>query len=331
MKRAFFVFLAVLSVMSLCLVPALAEAAETPDEAAAVAFNHRVYVANRLDTLFSSHESVAYSFTYPLNPENPWFVWETSDSMYQEWGTNGAQLDRDRIVYNMSCDAETGALSSACGVNFDPDYDPFYSYVRETEEAFFDAAHDHVTRIDEQDGLIHTVSEFDETLSQQYVENELGMEYAGQTIRTELFLDPETYELVKSVETMLQDGEETVVCVLVAEYDTPEPLTCRTLRAPFERASENTMTMTYVIDPGTDHEIKRELTVPTNTEASQMFGEAPVVYFNDADCKTLSHWDRMSDRTFYIFTNPDEALTAEFQELYEKVIQELQSFPRKEG
>jgi hypothetical protein len=39
----------------------------------------------------------------------------------------------------------------------------------------------------------------------------------------------------------------------------------------------------------------------------------------------------MSDRTFYIFTNPDEALTAEFQELYEKVIQELQSFPRKEG
>jgi hypothetical protein len=55
------------------------------------------------------------------------------------------------------------------------------------------------------------------------------------------------------------------------------------------------------------------------------------VYFNDADCKTLSHWDRMGDQTFCIFTNPDEALTAEFRALYEKGIQELQSFPGKEG
>ena len=33
----------------------------------------------------------------------------------------------------------------------------------------------------------------------------------------------------------------------------------------------------------------------------------------------------MSNRTFYIFTNPDEALTVKFQTLYDKVIQELQS------
>ena len=52
--------------------------------------------------------------------------------------------------------------------------------------------------------------------------------------------------------------------------------------------------------------------------------------FNDAECETLSHWDRMSDRTFYIFTNPDEALTAKFQTMYEKVIQELSSPGRRD-
>ena len=324
MKKSWIVALAVLTALSLCAAGAFAEAAQAPNEADAVEFNHKVYEANQLDALFGRHESVAYTFTFPLDPENPWFVWETSDRVYQEWGANGARLDRDRIVYSMSCDAETGALDAGCGVDYDPDYDPFYSFVWQTEEAFFDPEHDHVTRIDEQDGVIHTVSEFDETLSRQYIENELGMEYAGQTVRTELFLDAETCELLKSVETMVQDGEETVACVLAAEYDTPEPLACRTLRAPFERASENMMTMTFVIDPGADHEIKREITVPANTEASQMFGEAPIVYFNDADCETLSHWDRMSDRSFYIFTDPDEELTAKFQTLYDKVIQEMQ-------
>lgn len=325
MKKLLFIVFCVLMALPLCLVPAFAEAVDTQIGAADVEFNHKVYVANQLDVLFSRYESVAYTLTYPLNPENSWFVWEMSDRVYQEWGTNYSQLDRDRIVYSMSRDTETGALSTGCGVNYDPDYDPFYVVVSETSEEFFDDEHDHFTRIDEQDGLIHSVSEFDEMLSRRYVENELEMEYAGQTIRIEFFLKPETYEVVKTIETMIQDGEETVVCVIEAAYDTPEPFACRVLRAGFERASENMMTITYVIDADTDHEIKRELTVPTNTEASQMFGDVSLVYFNDAECETLSHWDRMSDRTFYIFTNPDEALTVKFQTLYDKVIQELQS------
>lgn len=323
MKKRFVIALCVL--MALCLIPALAESVKAPDEAATVEFNHKVYVANQLDALCSRYESVAYSFTYPLNPENSWFVWEMNDRVYQEWGTNYSRLDRDRIVYSMSRDAETGTLSVGCGVYYDLDYDPFYSIVSETAEAFFDDGHDHVVWIDEQDGLVHSVSEFDETLSRRYIEDELEMEYAGQIIRTEFFLNPETYEVVKIIETMKQDGEETVVCVIEAAYDTPEPFACRVLRAGFERTSENTMVITYVIDAGTDHEIKRELTVPTNTEASQMFGEAPVVYFNDAECETLSHWDRMTDRAFYIFTNPDETLTVKFQTLYDKVVQEMQS------
>ena len=198
MKRVFILALVVLMALSMCSVSAFADAAEEPDEAAAIAFNHKIYEANRLDTLFGRHESLTFSFVYPEEPGRTWFVWETSDCMYQEWGTQAAQLDRDRVVYAMNCDEKTGAVSVHCGVNVEPDYNPFYSFVRETEEAFFDPAHDHVTRIWEEDGAIHGASQFDETLSRDFVENELGLEYTGQTIRTEITLDAETYEILKN-------------------------------------------------------------------------------------------------------------------------------------
>ena len=200
MKRVFILALVVLMALSMCSVSAFADAAEEPDEAAAIEFNHKIYEANRLDTLFGRHESLTFSFVYPEEPGRTWFVWETSDCMYQEWGTQAAQLDRDRVVYAMNCDEETGAVSVHCGVNVEPDYNPFYSFVQETEEAFFDPAHDHVTRIWEEDGAIHGTSQFDETLSRDFVENELELEYTGQTIRTEIAVDAETYELLKSVE-----------------------------------------------------------------------------------------------------------------------------------
>ena len=325
MKRVFILALAVLMVLSVCSVSAFADAAEEPDEAAAIEFNHKVFEANRLDTLFGRHESLTFSFVYPEEPGRTWFVWETSDCMYQEWGTQAAQLDRDRVVYAMNCDEETGAVSVHCGVNVEPDYNPFYSFVRETEEAFFDPAHDHVTRIWEEDGAIHGASQFDETLSRDFVENELGLEYTGQTIRTELTLDAETYELLKSVETMVQDGKETVVCVIDMEYDMPEPLACRTLRAPFERNTENAMTVNYFVDAGSDHAFSRTLTLPVNTEAGMVFGDVPVVFFNDPKGETLAHWDRMSDLTMYLFTNPDEELSAGFRTLYDKLMQEMRS------
>jgi len=311
----------------LCMVPAsvFADTAEEPDEATAAEFNHKVYEANRLDTLFGRHKSLAYSFVYPEEPGRTWFVWQTSDCAYQEWGTSAAQFDRDRVVYTMNCDEETSAVSVSCGVNIEPDYNPFYNFVGETEEEFFDPAHDHVTRIWEEDGEIHSTSQFDETLSRKFVENELGLKYTGQTIRTEIILDAETYEILKHVETMVQDGEEIAVCVIDVKYDLPEPLACRTLRASFERNTENAMTVSFIVDAGTDHGFSRALTVPVSTEASLMFGDVPFVYFNDSNGETLAHWDRMSDLNLYVFTNPDEALTAKFQTLYDRVIQEMRS------
>lgn len=324
MKKTLALILAAL--MLLCMVPAsvFADAAEEPDEAAAIEFNHKICQANQLDALFGRHESIAISFVFPEEPERDWFAWETEDCVYQEWGTRVAQFDRDRVVYAMNCDEETGAVSVSCGVNVDPDYDPFYSFVPETDEEFFDPAHDHVTQIQSEGGVIQSASQYDETLSRQFIENVLGREYSGQTIRTEISLDAETYEVLSSAEIMVQDGRETLACVIVVEYDTPEPLACRTLRAAFERSAKNMMTVSFAVDPGSDHEIDRQITVPVNTDAGMMFGYVPFVYFNDPDGETLSHWDRMSDLSLYIYTNPDEELTGKFQTLYEGVLREMQ-------
>ena len=322
MKRMLAIVLTVLMTLSLC--PAFAEAVEAPDEAAALEFSHKVYEACQLDALFSRHESVAFTFTNPLDPSRDGFVWETAECAYQEWGLNTAAFDRDRVVYQMTNDEETGEVNVFAGVNYEPEYNPFYCFAGGTEEEFFDAEHDHVVELYEADGLIHSASQFDETLSRQYIEEKLGLEYTGQYIRTEIVLDAETYDVLENREILVQDSEETVVYMATAAYDTPEPVASRTLRAGFERASGNLMTVTFVVDAGTDHEFSRELTVPVNTEAGQMFGDTPVVYFNDADCETLSHWDRMSDRTIYVFTNPDDALIGKFQALLDEVLAAMQ-------
>lgn len=196
-------------------------------------------------------------------------------------------------------DEATGEVSVFAGVNIDPEYDPFYCYAGGTEEEFYNPEHDQVVELYEEDGLIHSASQFDETLSYRCIEEYLGLEYAGQYIRTEIVLNAETYEVLERREIMVQGEEETIVYETTVAYDTPEPVASRTLRAGFERASGNLMTVTFVVDAGTDHAFSRELTVPTNTEAGQMFGDTPFVNFNDAECETLSHWDRMSDRTIY--------------------------------
>ena len=309
MKKAF-VLIVLIALAVLCV---NAASAETLEEAKA--FYHQVYEANRLETLFSRHESVAYSFIHPMDTTPTGYVWETEDSIYQEWGTEDSKYERDRIVYQMICDKETGALELCGGIDCNLDYDPFYTYVRPTEEKFYDAEHDHVTEIDEQDGLLYSASLFDETLSRDYIENTLKLEYEGQTIRTEVFVDPETYEVVKDVTTMLNGEEETVVYQVFVEYDAPEPLACHTLRSAFERDCEEKMTVTFVVDPGSDHEFARSATVPANMDFAYMYGETPLVYFDDPDCEKVSSWDRMSDMTKCVFTYPDEALVEKFQAL----------------
>nr|MCR5733661.1 hypothetical protein [Lachnospiraceae bacterium] len=241
-------------------------------------------------------------------------------SVYQEWGTGDAEYNRDRVFYEMNCDAETGSLITRCGFNCDPEYNPFYCFFAMSEEEFSDnEQHEHYTEISHENGVIRMVSRFDETLSREQIEDIWGLEYNGQYIRTEAVINEDNYEFISNSLIMVEDGKDVFSFVTSVEYDVPEPAASRNLRAAYERESENMVNITCVADPGTDHEISRKLTVPVNSDVSIDAGDTPFVYFNDPDCETLKHWDRMSDVSFYIFTDPDKALTEKYEKLRAKL------------
>ena len=97
-KRFLAGILVVFIAMVLFPLSAAAEMTDVLDEAAVLALNHAIFEANQLDAIFSRHESVAYTFVYPEEPGRTWFVWETKDGVYQEWGTDMSQYETDREV-----------------------------------------------------------------------------------------------------------------------------------------------------------------------------------------------------------------------------------------
>lgn len=69
------------------------------------------------------------------------------------------------------------------------------------------------------------------------------------------------------------------------------------------------------MDPGSDHEVTKTLTLPKNVENGVYDNGHSYVIFDDEECTTVSHWDRMSDHTWYIFTDPSSDLVDKYTEL----------------
>ena len=219
----------------------------------------------------------------------------------------------------MNYDEAAGTGNTQSGVNASPEYDPFYRFTGHSEEEFFQPEHDHITGAYTADGLLYLTSALDETASREFIENDYGEEYRGQTVLTELAADAESCEALQYAVKTVLDGEEALIYTASFEYDTPEPMACRNLRAGFERTSENMMTVNFVVDPGSEQEFTRTLTIPENSDCGVIPYYIPIAIFNDPDCETLTHWDRKSDASFYIFTNPSDELVGKYQALMTKL------------
>ncbi len=317
-KKNYAAVTAVIMMMcALCLPACAGSSTKAPDEAGLKDQKHKIYEANQLDAIYGRHESVAFIYTYAEDHLRDGYVWENADNVYQEWGTSEAEYNRDRVFYEMSYDAETDAMITRCGFNCDPEYNPFFCILEMSEEEFLDnEQHEHYTEFSHENGIIRTASRFDETLSRKWIEDRWGLEYKGQYVRTESVINEDNYEFISSSLIMVEDGKDAFSFVTTVEYDVPEPAASRNLRATYERKSENMMNINFVADPGTDHEITRKVTVPINSDVGIKAGDVPYVYFNDPDCETLSHWDRISDNSYYIFTNPDEAVTEKYEKMF---------------
>lgn len=304
---------AILLILCLCPLCAWAETAENAEDVSFEKLTHAIFEANQLDALFSRYESVQFQFSDPNAPDGYDVIWETKDVYFQTYVDWFAHWEKDQAYYEMRWDAETDSFSLTAGYDYDPYYTPYC--FAETEEDLWAAEHDHPLDVSEKDGQIIVTTQYDETLSRETMED-LGLEYAGETVMSRLIVDTETYEISEFCKYVLEDGKEKVINTVRVSYGQPEPVVCRVLRAAFERGDVETVNVTYMFDPGTEHEIEKTITMPANTNCYMLCG-VPYVYFYDLEQTIVSGWDRMSDLTVYVYTNPDEALTEHFGELYD--------------
>lgn len=316
-----------LSLLIVCAGEAMASDVETSaeesaamDEQAVAELVEKICDANQLEAVFSRHDSLRILFSNPDAPDGYDLIWETADTYFQTYAALAALWERDQILYEVYWDEETDSLNMLAGYDYDRSYES-YCFVGDTPETFYDKEHELSPSRCEEDGLLVLSTEYDESKSQSTVE-ELGLEYTGQTVFSLLTVDAETFELLSRREFVIEDGKERVLSAVDFAYDLPEPVASLALRAAFERDGVDMIDMTYVVDPGTDRETVKTMTVPANTNCWFMCNSVPFVYFYDREQTIVSGWDRMRDLTVYIFTDPDEALSQRFQELYDAAARE---------
>lgn len=313
MKKILATLLILCFCLCLCPLTAWAEGEEKPlDEQTVAKLFHTVYDANRPEALFSRHESLRYLFSSPDAPDGYDVIWETRDAYYQSYADWFAVWEKNQVCYEMRWDTEANTARLYAGYDYDHYYDAFY-YVGETLEDFYDAKHESSLTGYEADGRVVLSAVYDESKSKTAVED-LGLEYAGQIIHFRLIVDAESYDILSACQFVIVDGEESFLSTVDFAYDQPEPIACRALRAAFERDARRMIDMSFVFDPGTDHESVKTLTLPVNTDCRMMCSSVPYVYFYDLEQTAVSGWDGLSDLTIYVYTNPDEALIQRFRE-----------------
>lgn len=309
MKR----IVAILLILCLCPLCAWTETAEAPDKQSFSELMCAIVAANQPEILWGRYESLTFQFSNPAAPDGYDVVWQTKDAYYQSYADLFAVWEKDQVYCRMDWEQEADGPSIVAGYDYSRYY-PSYWFVR-TEEDLWKAEHETPVGCDEKDGLLILTTEYDETLAQEAMEG-ASREYAGETVLAHLTVDAETYEIVESCVSVQKDGEEQVISFFRVVCDQTAPLACRVLRAAIERDGMKTMNVNYIVDPGTEHETVKTITVPANT-GCYLICEEPFVFFYDQEQTIVSGWDRMSDLTVYIYTNPGEALSQHFQELYD--------------
>ena len=289
--------------------------AEAPDAQAGEELLQTIFEANQLEPLFSRHESMTILFSNSEAPDGYDVIWQTADAYFQTYSDWYAVWAQDQVVYQMYRDTAAGSVDLLVRYDYDDDNSP-YSMLGDVFEEFYDAEHETFLSVTEEDGRLILSSQYDESMSRQLLEDQ-GLEYTGQTVYSRLTVDAENYDVFFIGVYLIEDGEEHFLSTEEFSYDRPEPFSCLTLRAAIDRTARKKIKVSFLVDPGTDHEQFKSIVVPGNTDCWINCGSVPYVYFYDLSQTTVSGWDRMHDITVFIYTNPDEALSEHFQELYD--------------
>lgn len=289
---------------------------------------HEVFAANQLEPLLKNHKSVIMDLTHEpsLGPKMKNYHYFTKDMFYYETPSS-AGLDFDRVFYWLTYAEEGGEGQMSYGLDMCSDYDPMefaHTLVPEDEEEWKgDGSDTHIACFVE-DGLVYLRDRRSAEGSKEWFAVSVpGETYNGEILYSEVIADAKTKELTEfNMYLEGKDGSVRRIMHRTAVYDAPEPTRVTNLRTAFERYSENTVTMTVVVDPGSDHETSRSITIPIGSIFSfRTDNQSRAICFDDAAASKVTHWDGLHSKTFYLFTDP----TDEQIERYNTLLQELRA------
>ena len=285
-----------------------------------------VFEANQLDKLFKNHKSIVIECT-EIPDDLGWidYYYMTKDACYRE-DPSTAEYDYDRCYYQLHNDNPDGEPRLYYGVDLRSDYDLLADYghqiVPYLEEEWFRSDLEEHLECYIEDGLVYMRDRNNEESSKELFESLMPNEtYGDEIVYSEAIADADTKEILE-FNTYLESPDGTMrplICKKVS-YDAEEPRNARNLRAAAERYCENMIDVTFTVDPGTDHELSKSMTMPVGSVVNYVCDNMENdVTFDNAEATELTHWDGMKSKSIYIFTDP----TKEQQETYEKLLSEI--------
>lgn len=288
-----------------------------------------VYEANLLDELFKHRTSLV--FEYAELPDNGYGWWDyfymTKDVCYQE-DADSARYAYDRCYYELSDDRSGNAPRFVYGVDLRSDYNllAYYGYQLvpdlEPGESWYKSEFEEHVACYIEDGLIYMKDRNNEESSKEWFENNLPKEtYDGEIVYSEVIADAKTKEIIEFNDYLeSSDGTMRLALSTKASYDVEEPRKVRNMRVAAERYCENMIDATVTVDPGTDHELSKSMTMPVGSIINYICDNMDkAISFDNAEATELTHWDGMKSKSIYLFTDP----TKEQRETYEKLLEKL--------
>ncbi|MBO4915568.1 MAG: hypothetical protein J5449_10215 [Oscillospiraceae bacterium] len=283
-----------------------------------------LYEANKLAALLKNHDSIVFDLTDAPDNGLSWrnYFYITADACYYE-SPDASVFEYDRVYYFLYNDGENWP-QLRYGVDLCSDYDLFssagYQFVPEDRKTWFNSEVEEHVACYVEDGLLHILDRANAEKSAEWFAENLPFEtYGGETMYSEVVADEESKEIAEfNFYLESKDGTMKRVIHETAAYDVPEPRRVSNLWAAAERYCENTIDVTMTVDPGTEREFSRSITLPVGSVINYRcdnMDKNRIVSFDDAEATRLTHWDGMQSKNIYLFTEPSEELIARYDAL----------------
>ncbi|MCR5727041.1 MAG: hypothetical protein K6G24_06210 [Lachnospiraceae bacterium] len=201
--------------------------------------------------------------------------------------------DEPVIEYFLPLDKETDIYDATYARDyFEGDFSP---------ESFLE---DEVISLKEENGRIIYIGRLNKENTED-VKEAWELETDAEQLCSEFVVDAETYEVIYEIIYDENDEDKEPLVTTMYFYDAYEENEkleeCTLMRAMAKRTELGTVTCTVVVDPGTENEYTRKITVPTGEPLYFKTTEIEKIAYKNAKCtKKIKEWDTKSDLTMYV-------------------------------